>query len=93
MAYISDHYAVAHVAGNTKKQVKDTMVVGVKRDLCQKNVQKFIHEVQQIDWENVMNLKEAQAAFSEFHAVVTKLYNKSFPIRNQISPTLIENPG
>ena len=75
---ISDHYAVAHVAGNTKNQVKDTIVVGVKRDLCQINVQKFIHEMQQIDWENVMNLKEAQAAFSEFQAVVTKLYNKPY---------------
>ena len=33
---ISDHYAVAHVAGNTRNQVKDTTVLGVKRDLCQK---------------------------------------------------------
>ena len=66
------------------------MVVGVKRDLCQRNVQKFIHEMQQIDWENVMNLKEA--AFSEFHAVVTKLYNESFPYKKSNKPYFDRKP-
>ena len=83
---ISDHYAVAHVAGNTKNQVKDTTVLGVKRDLCQINVHKFIHKMQQIDWEVVMNLKEAQGAYSESHAVVTKLYHKSFPYKKTNKP-------
>ena len=90
---ISDHYAVAHVAGNTRNQVKDTTVLGVKRGLCLRNVQKFIHEMQHIDWEVVMNWKEAQGAYSEFNALVTRLYNKRFPYKKkQISFTLIENP-
>ena len=91
---ISDHYAVAHVAGNTKNHVKDTTVLGVKRDLCQRNVQKFIHEMQQIDWKVVMNLKETQGAYSEFNAVVTKLYNKSFPYKktNNYKPYFDRKP-
>ena len=70
------------------QKIMSTIVVGVKRDLCQRNVQKYIHEMQQIDWENVMNLKEAQAAFPEFHAAVTKSYNKSFPYKKSNKPYL-----
>ena len=69
---ISDHYAVAHVAGSTKNQVKDTTVLGVKRDFCQGKVQKFMHKMQQIYCEIVMKLTEAQSAYSEFHVVVTR---------------------
>ena len=48
--------------------------------------------MQQIDWENVMNLKGPQAAFSEFHAVVTKLYNKSFPYKKSNKPYFDRKP-
>ena len=61
---ISDHYAIAHVAGNTKIQVKDSTASGLKRDISQRNIQKFTHETEQVDWEIVMNLKEAQSAYS-----------------------------
>ena len=42
--------------------------------------------MQQIDWEVVMNLKAAQGAYSEFNAVVTKLYNKMFPYKKTNKP-------
>ena len=72
---ISDHYAIAHVAGNTTIQIKDSTASGLKRYLSQSNIQKFTHEMEQVDWEIVMNLKEARGAYSEFHALLTKLYN------------------
>ena len=49
--------------------------------------------MEQVDWEIVMNLKEAQGAYSEFHALLTKLYNKNFPYKKKKSLTLIEIRG
>ena len=80
---ISDHYAIVHVAGNTKFQVKDSTASGLKRDLSHIFIQKFTPEMEQVDWEIVMNLKEAQGAFSEFHALLIKLYNQRLPIKNK----------
>ena len=89
---ISDHYAIAHVAGNTKIQAKDNTASGLKHDLSQRNIQKFTHEIEQVDWEIVMNLKEAQGAYSEFHALLTKLYNKNFPYKKKNKPYFDRKP-
>ena len=88
----SDHYAIAHVACNTKIQVKDSTASGLKRDISQRNIQKFTHEMEQVDWGIVMNLKEAQGAYSEFHGLLIKLYNKSFPYKKQNKPYFDRKP-
>ena len=91
---ISDHYAVAHVAGNTKKQVKDTMVVGVKCDLCQRNVQKFIHEMQQIDWVKCYEFERSTSCILRIPCCGNLIiYNKRFPYKKSNKPYFDRNPG
>ena len=43
--------------------------------------QKFINEIQEIDWTNVAIQTDAQLAYSKFHKIISQKYNKCFPIR------------
>ena len=78
---MSDHYAVFHVAGNTMSKSKDYLSPKVKRHMSHRNVQKFIEGIQQVDWQIVTEIREAQNAYTQFHNVISKTYDKCFPYK------------
>ena len=45
------------------------------------NAQKFINEIQEIDWTNVSIETDAQLAYRKFHKILSEKYNKCFPLR------------
>ena len=78
---ISDHNAVFHIAGNTMCKSKDCLSPTVKRDLSHRNVQKFIDEMQQVDWQIVTEIREPQNAYNQLHNIISKTYDTCFPYK------------
>ena len=82
---ISDHYAVFHIAGNmhggqsSSDSENDTPVM--KRNMCQRNMQKFIDKVNMVNWEHVTDSDNAQEAYTLFHAKLSDIYNACFPLK------------
>ena len=89
---ISDHYAVFHIAGNTMCKSKDSLSPTVKRDLSYRNVQKFINEMQQIDWQIVTEIRDPQNAYSQFHNIICKTYDKCFLYKKCTSAYVNKKP-
>ena len=89
---ISDHYAVFHIAGNTMCKSKDCLSPTVKRDLSHRNVQKFIDKMQQVDWQNVTEIRDPQNAYNQFHNIISKTYDKCFPYKKYTSGYINKKP-
>ena len=88
---ISDHYAIFHIAGNIKYGKTNTPVVRLIRDIRQGNINKFINQMQLVEWDSVTNKVDTQAAYSEFQRTLCEKYNKCFPYR-KLSQTYANKP-
>ena len=78
---ISDHYAVFHVACNAKTDHAETDMPLLKRNMGQRNITKFISEMNMVDWQLVLAETDTQSAYSKFHEVISAKYNACFPYR------------
>ena len=78
---ISDHYAVFHVACNAKTEHDKTDMPLLKRNIGQRNITKFISEMNMVDWQFVLTETDTQSAYSKFHEVISTKYNACFPYR------------
>ena len=78
---ISDHYAVFHVAGNAKTDHAQTGIPVLIRNMGQRNIAKFISEMNMIDWQFVLNETDTAMAYSKFHEAISLKYNACFPYR------------
>ena len=81
MSFISDHYALFHIAGNTQFQPSISNCKTLKRDMRHQNVQRFVNEMKIVNWNQVLECDNAQLAYSTFHKVISEKYNKCFPLR------------
>ena len=59
---ISDHYAIFHIAGNIKYDAMNTPTTRLIRDMRQCNINKFVNEMQIVEWAPVTNKSDTQAA-------------------------------
>ena len=50
-----------------------------RRNLSQRNRLRFCNEIATLDWSSVYNEIDTQNAFSQFHTVLIKNFNKHFP--------------
>ena len=57
-----------------------------------RNVQKFIYEIQQVDWQIVTEIREPQVAYTQFHNVISKTYDKCFPYKRYKSGYATKEP-
>ena len=71
---------------------KDSLSPTVKLDLSHRNVQKFIDEMQQIDWQIVTEIRDQQNAYSQFHNIICKTYDKCFPYKKGTSAYVNKKP-
>ena len=78
---ISDHYAVFHVACNAETEHAKTDMPLLKRNMGQRNITKFISELNMVDWQFVLTETDTQSAYSKFHEVISTKYNACFPYR------------
>ena len=67
----SDQYAIFHVAENIKHDEINTPAIRWICDMRQGNVNKFINEMQLVEWDSVTNNPDTQVAYSEFHKIVS----------------------
>ena len=90
---MSDHFAIFHIAGNVSTG-KLTQPVSPKltRDMRRKNVNKFLDEMHNIDWHNLLRINDAQCAYSTFHKILSDVYNKCFPYQKHDKPYYNKKP-
>ena len=50
----------------------------VRRDMCHKNLLKFVNERKELNWQCVLDENDPQSAYNKFHEIVSSKYNK-FP--------------
>ena len=76
---ITDHFPIVHVDYSSKynKPAKDS----VQRNLSERNKQAFREALATLKWKEIYDENDAQGAFSAFHSIVLKLYNKHFSKR------------
>ena len=87
---ISDHYAVFHVASNAKTDHSQAEMPLFKRNMGQRNLSKFIYEMNRVEWQFVLNETDTQLAYSKFHEAISVKYNACLPYR-EISKKYYKN--
>ena len=60
---ISDHFGIFHVTGVSCVNTTEENPI-LKRDMSFKNIQKFISEINTIDWSCVTEIDDTQLAFT-----------------------------
>ena len=80
---ISDHFSVFHIAENINRSELDNNVLPPKlnRNISQRNIEKFIKEISNINWHEVMDSNDAQRAYNGFRLKLSKVYNLCFPLK------------
>ena len=76
-----DHYGIFHITGSKMNESSGNENVCLKRDMCHRNIEKFISKIQAVDWKKNMTETNAQQAYSKFHETITELYKTCFPFR------------
>ena len=74
---ISDHYPTIHMDYSMKESPPDSHIT--RRNLSQRNRLQFYNEISAMDWDLIYQEIDTQEAFSTFHRVLLKVYNKHFP--------------
>ena len=90
---ISDYYAVFHVACNAKTEHAKTDMPLLKRNMGQRNITKFISEMNMVVWQFVLTETDTQSAYSKFHELISTKYNACFPYRKMSESTTKINLG
>ena len=83
---IPDHYAIFHMSGNIEYDAINTPTTRLMHDLRQCNINRFVIEMQIVEWASATNKSDTQAAYSEFHGILCEKYNKCFPYRKPNKP-------
>ena len=76
---ITDHYPIFHIALLPQKMNSEDDYY-YNRKMTEKNYEKFKKSVADFDWNKIILLDTCSLAFSEFHLVITQLFNKAFPV-------------
>ena len=76
---ISDHNAVFHVTWNAKTEHAKTDMPLLERNMGQRNITKFISEMNMVDWQFVLTETDTQSAYSKFHEVISTKYHACGP--------------
>ena len=78
---ISDHFTVFHIAGNKMGvDTTDQSRPVLQRNFSQRNINRFINEMNNVDWKPTLDLNELEAAYNNFQMKLTNLYNICFPL-------------
>ena len=83
---ISDHFPICYFAITDNQSHYSSPPVKKKRDMCRKNVDSFNDQILNQTWDDVIENEDAQLAYSNFHNIFTKLYEKCFPYKPPTTP-------
>ena len=88
---MSDHYAIFHVAGNVDATTDDDTPL-IKRFFSRKNMEKFIDEMNAVDWDFIKQCNDVQTAYMAFHNLLSEKYNACFPMKKFKKGYLTKKP-
>ena len=65
---ISDHFSVFHIATDTREHenANSSLPPVLKRNITQRNIQKFINDIRNISWQDVEEVNDVQIAYNLF---------------------------
>ena len=92
---ISDHFPV-FVIDNLQTQNEDTPY-SLRRFYNNRNIERFKNELNNIDWNDVLDITDPQSAYTLFFNKLTLIYNRCFPLKKvkdtyyNLKPWLTEN--
>ena len=79
---ISDHYAIFHIAGNAENASYGGDISPIlQRNYSQRNINKFLNEVHEIEWSGITEMDDAHQAYSAFHKLLAEKYASCFPFK------------
>ena len=61
-----------HVAGNENDSCGGGTTPVQQRKYCQRNIDKFINDIREIEWSDVTEMDDAQLAYSAFHKLLAE---------------------
>ena len=76
---LTDHFPVFFIDTSTSLQLTDSVIR--KRVYSDVNINKFNQGLSSTDWSQVLSADDAQKAYTNFHDIMTKLYNECFPLK------------
>ena len=72
---ISDHYPIFHIAVNAENASYGGDISPIlQRNYSQRNINKFLNEVNEIAWSGITEMDDAQQAYSAFHKLLAEKY-------------------
>lgn len=77
---ISDHFGVFQII-NSEIKVSSTVQQDYRRIFNDANVNSFITDVQNTDWDILKNIDSANDAYNEFSNIITNSLNKNIPLQ------------
>jgi hypothetical protein len=75
---ISDHFPVFHI--QFKPAAVKPATYRTSRSFSTFNKNNFTNEIHRLDWSAVTTSNDTQTAYSNVHEIISKAFNKSFPI-------------
>ena len=76
---ISDHFPIFYLDDSTSASSRSKVIK--TRNYSSKNIQRFKEALVNYDWEKISRIRDANAAFGEFHNQYKILYDAHFPIK------------
>ena len=74
---ISDHFTIFHILKNKTKKKKHKF--SYYRNMNEENIELFVEQLSNIDWQQVIEENSTQIAFDKFLSILASKFNDSFP--------------
>ena len=80
---ISDHYSIFHIATNAQRVAgkHNSGPPKLTRNYTKKNIEKFVNELRNTNWDNIMLLDDVKTAYSTFQSKISHIYDSCFPMK------------
>ena len=78
---LSDHYPVFHINTTPMKKCPSKLKTIWRRQINQNRIDQFKNECSSLDWNDVLNTRDGQLAYTLFHNKFTAAYDKHFPLK------------
>ena len=76
---LTDHFPVFYIDTSVSKEISDSVIR--KRVYSDANINRFNSRLSSTDWTSVLSANDAQKAYSNFHDIMSRLYNECFPFK------------
>ena len=76
---LTDHFPVFFIDSSTSLEINDSVIY--KRVYSDVNINKFNDGLSKTDWTSVLSARDAQKAYTNFHDIMSNLYNECFPLK------------